>query len=97
MLEKDTFCSIMNKLMCAYDADAQMEEIRMMYGSDSLVSDLSFLGGEVMELLAFIFGVDEYEIIHFCYELDFGRNEMASGYGVDSFEKYYDFLVKNNK
>lgn len=109
-LGKNEFCAYMNKLMCAFYADEKMDEIRMMCGSDFLGSDLSFLGGEVIELLAIALDVSIDDLDLFCYEYDFGRRNDASAvqigfkyengelvercYDWSTIDKFYDSLME---
>lgn len=108
-LTKKKFCEILDCLQRATDADEKVEEARRICQSDFMGSDLSYLGEQVIELLAMVFDVDVDMIAYFCYELNFGRSETASAcefdecdengewvektYDWSSVEKFYDYLV----
>lgn len=108
-LTKKKFCEIINYLRMANDADQKVDEARGICRSEYMGSDLSYLSEQVIELLAMITNVSEDIIGYFCYELDFGRSEIASYCEFDEFddngeliektydlstaEKFYDYLI----
>ena len=112
-LTKKKFCEVINYLQMANDADNKVDEARRICQSDFMGSDLSYLSEQVIDLLAILMNIDADTIAYFCYELDFGRSEIASvcdsdecdengkllekTYDWSSAEKFYDYLVETTE
>ena len=108
-MTKKKFCEIIDYLRMANDADRKVDEARYICRSEYMGSDLSYLSEQVIELLAMIMNANEDIIGYFCYELDFGRSELApycefdefgengelteKTYDLSSAEKFYDYLA----
>ena len=102
LLTKEDFCYYLDRLRIAWDTDRKINNL-LIDNCSVGQSDLSFLTGDVCELLArlIVDGVNSYDwacylIWDFCSMGNFGRSCFSiEGVKIGSAEELYDFLVTN--